>query len=72
MSDKFNESEVTENKKFLYSMKELADLLKCTIITAHKIRRSGQIPYFQAGKRKYIFDVEKVMFALEKGIKLPQ
>ena len=68
MKDKINENENTENKKFLYSIQELADLLGCSLVTAQKIKNSGQIPYFQVGK-KLIFDVEKVMKALERGLK---
>ena len=68
MTDKNNKNEIAENKKFLYSMQELADLLGCSHVTAQKIKNSGQIPYFQAGK-KVIFDVEKVMKAIERGLK---
>ena len=68
MTDKNNKNEIAENKKFLYSMQELADLLGCSHVTAQKIKNSGKIPYFQAGK-KVIFDVEKVMKAIERGLK---
>ena len=68
MKDKISENENSENKKLLYSIQELADLLGCSQVTAQKIKNSGQIPYFQVGK-KLIFDVEKVMKALERGLK---
>ena len=63
-----NQKLVPETKKFLYSMQELANLLGCTTVTAQKIKKSGKIPFYQAGKI-VIFDVEKVMKALEQGVK---
>ncbi len=69
MTDKSIKNSIPKSKKFIYSTKELAELLNCTVITANRIRNSGQIPYFQAGKRKYIFDVEKVMKAIKRGPK---
>ena len=58
---------VKESKK-LYSMQELADFLGCSTVTAQTIKNSGKIPYYQIG-RKCIFDTDKVLAALERGIK---
>lgn len=63
-----NTSEVPEQKtepKMLYSIKELADLLQCSTVTAQKIKNSGRIPYAQTG-RKVVFDSEAVLNALTK------
>lgn len=50
----------------LRGMKSLADLLGCSLPTAHKIKRSGKIPYYQCGG-VIIFDRHAVLKALEKG-----
>lgn len=52
-----------ENKK-LYSMKELAEFLGCSVPTAQKIKNSGRIPYIQVG-RKLIFETRDLKKALE-------
>lgn len=57
-------TETTENRKLIYSMKELADLLGCSTVTAQSIKNSGKIPFMQVG-RKCIFQVDKVLTALE-------
>lgn len=63
-----NISPVPEQKtepKMLYSIKELAEFLKCSTVTAQKIKNSGRIPYAQTG-RKVVFDSEAVLNALTK------
>lgn len=63
-----NVSAVPEQKtepKMLYSIKELADFLQCSTVTAQKIKNSGRIPFVQTG-RKVIFDGEAVLIALSK------
>lgn len=63
-----NASEVPEQKtepKMLYSIKELAEFLQCSTVTAQKIKNSGRIPYAQTG-RKVVFDSEAVLNALTK------
>ena len=54
--------------KMLYSIKELADFLQCSIQTAQKIKNSGRIPFSQTG-RKVVFDGNAVMSALSVGVK---
>ena len=54
--------------KMLYSIKELADFLKCSIVTAQKIKNSGRIPFSQTG-RKVVFDGNAVLQALSIKVK---
>ena len=54
--------------KMLYSIKELAEFLQCSTVTAQKIKNSGRIPYAQTG-RKVVFDGNEVLTALSKKIK---
>jgi excisionase family DNA binding protein len=49
--------------KYIYSIKELAELLNCSIVTAQKFKNEGKIPYKQMG-RKLIFDVNEVLAAM--------
>lgn len=61
-----NASEVPEQKtepKMLYSIKELAEFLQCSTVTAQKIKNSGRIPFSQTG-RKVVFDGNAVLQAL--------
>lgn len=53
-----------ESRK-LYSMKQLAEFLQCSTVTAQKLKNSGKIPYVQTG-RKLIFDSEAVINSLAK------
>ena len=55
-------------RKLLYSMKELSQLLGCSTVTAQTIKNSGAIPFMQVG-RKCIFDADKVLTALEQNPK---
>ena len=61
--------QINNDKTLLYSMKELADFLGCSIVTAQSIKNSGKIPYYQSG-RKCIFDTEKILKALEHNPKI--
>ena len=54
--------------KMLYSIKELADFLKCSTVTAQKIKNSGRIPFSQTG-RKVVFDGNAVLQALSIKMK---
>lgn len=49
--------------KMLYSIKELAEFLQCSTVTAQKIKNSGRIPFSQTG-RKVVFDGNAVLQAL--------
>ena len=49
--------------KMLYSIKELADFLQCSTVTAQKIKNSGKIPFMQTG-RKVVFEGNAVLQAL--------
>jgi len=50
--------------KNVYGIIGLAELLNCSKPTAQKIKNSGKVPFSQIG-RIIIFDVEKVLLALE-------
>jgi len=63
-----NQCSVTTERRLLYSMKELSQLLGCSTVTAQTIKNSGAIPFMQVG-RKCIFDVDKVLIALEQNPK---
>ena len=68
----FNEvSEQKAEPTMLYSIKELAEFLKCSVPTAQKIKNSGKIPFSQMG-RKVVFNGEDVLSALsaekKKGV----
>lgn len=54
-----------QEKRYEYGIAGLARILNCSIVTAQKIKNSGKIPYQQVG-RKVIFDVEKVLAAVQK------
>jgi len=56
-------SDTIERKK-LYSIKELADFLGCSTVTAQKFKNEGRFDFYQVG-RKCIFDTEKILKALE-------
>jgi excisionase family DNA binding protein len=60
--------EMKAEPKMLYSIKELAEFLQCSTVTAQKIKNSGRIPYAQTG-RKVVFDGNEVLTALSKKIK---
>lgn len=53
----------TEEQPYLYSIKELAGFIGCSIVTAQKLKNKKRIPYFQTG-RKLIFEKTKVLEAL--------
>jgi len=54
----------TPEHKTLYSIKDLADFIGCSTVTAQKIKNSGRIPFRQVG-RKILFDTLDVSKALE-------
>jgi excisionase family DNA binding protein len=56
--------QVATEKKIIYSMKELAKFLKCSVPTVSKWKNEGIIPYYEIGPRKIQFDSEKVLDAL--------
>lgn len=52
-----------DEQPFLYSIKDLAGFIGCSIVTAQKLKNKKRIPYFQTG-RKLIFEKAKVLEAL--------
>ncbi len=54
-----------EPTEHLHSVKQLAEFLNCSIVTAHKLKKSGKIRYKQFG-RKLIFSTSEVLEDLSK------
>jgi len=52
-----------ESQKPIYSIRELAAFLGCSVTTAQKLKNSGRIPFRQFG-RKIIFDGKEVLEAV--------
>ena len=59
---------VRNEKRYIYSIRELAALLNCSVVTAQKFKNNGLIPYKQLG-RKIVFDVDAVLAAMH-GVKI--
>lgn len=57
-----------QQKEPIRGIEGLAKFLKCSPVTAQKLKNSGKIPYSQYG-RVVMFDPEKVMAALEANKK---
>lgn len=64
--EKENQSEQSSDRKILHSIRELADFIGCSTVTAQKLKNSGQIPSRQVG-RKVMFDTVQVLQAMEPG-----
>ena len=47
-------------QKLLYSLKELANFLGCSVVTAQHLKNNGRIRYKQFG-RKLIFNTQEVL-----------
>ena len=60
--------QVAPEKKYLYSIKALAEFMQCSIVTAQHMKNSGRIPYTQIN-RKVIFDCEAVLEAISINAK---
>jgi phosphoribosylanthranilate isomerase len=54
-----------EQPKYAHSLRELADFLGCSIVTAFKLKESGKIRFQQFG-RKLIFNCSEVLEDLKK------
>jgi hypothetical protein len=55
-----------EELKHLHSIRELADFLGCSIVTAQKLKNSGRIRYKQFG-RKVVFVSTELLEDLNKN-----
>ena len=53
----------SQEPQYLHSLKELAEFLGCSTVTAYKLKSSGRIPFKQFG-RKLIFNSDEVLKAL--------
>lgn len=61
------EPDKQSEQMFLYSIRELADLLGCSTVTAQRLKNSGRIRYKQYG-RKLIFKASEVLEDLDKKL----
>jgi hypothetical protein len=59
------QEEVRSEATYLRSIRELADFLDCSIVTAQKLKNSGKIRYKQYG-RKVIFNTVEVLEDLSR------
>jgi len=57
------QAEAPTEKKYLYSIRELANFLQCSTVTAQHLKNKGLIPFRQLG-RKLIFDQDAVLNAM--------
>jgi excisionase family DNA binding protein len=51
--------------KTLHSIRELAEFLGCSVVTAQRYKNEGRIPYSQVG-RKVLFNTAEVLKAINK------
>jgi len=63
MEQYYPHQEIIPEKKYLHSIKELADALHMSTVTAQKLKNSGRIPYKQEG-RKVLFEMGEVLNAM--------
>ena len=54
-----------EPTKYLYSLVELSKFLNCSVVTAHKLKKTGKIRFRQFG-RKLIFSTSEILEDLAK------
>ena len=59
-------SKEQQQTKYLHSIKELAEFLGWSIVTAQKLKNSGKVRYRQFG-RKLIFVASEVLEDIEKS-----
>ena len=60
--------QLSQERKILYSIRELSEFIGCSTVTAQKLKNEGLIPYRQVG-RKVMFDSVEILRAMEQGKK---
>ncbi len=60
-----NKPTISREPKYIYSLKDLAESLGCSVLTAFNLKNSGKIRYTQYG-RKLIFNLDFVLEDLQK------
>lgn len=65
--------ETAAEKKYIYSIKGLAEFLNCSVVTAQHLKNKGLIPVRQIG-RKLMFEEAAILAAMQtnkagKGVK---
>ena len=58
--------EPATEKKYIYSIKQLAEFLNCSVVTAQKLKNQGRIPCKQIG-RKLIFETDLILSAMSNN-----
>jgi len=57
------QAEPATEKKYIYSIRDLAKFLNCSVVTAQHLKNKGLVPCKQLG-RKLIFDADEVLAAM--------
>jgi len=60
-----NVASATE-KRYIYSIKGLAEFLNCSVVTAQHLKNKGLVPCRQIG-RKVMFDCDAVLDAMQNS-----
>jgi hypothetical protein len=63
ISNNVVQAEPATEKKYIYSIKGLAEFLNCSVVTANNLKMKGLIPCKQIG-RKVMFDTDAVLAAM--------
>jgi len=63
-SERIEEKKWEKENRYLYSLKELADFMHCSLKTAQRLKNNGLIPYKQIG-RKVSYDKREILKAME-------
>ncbi len=58
------QAEPTTEKRYIHSIKGLAEFLNCSVVTAQHLKNKGLIPCRQIG-RKVMFDCDAVLAAMD-------
>lgn len=64
--DKYYKPKEVEEFPYIYSLKELAAFLNCSVVTCQKMKNNNSIPYMQDG-RILIFEKAAVLEALKSN-----
>jgi len=58
------QAEPATEKRYIYSIKGLAEFLNCSVVTAQHLKNKGLIPYRQLN-RKVMFDEDAILAAMQ-------
>jgi len=60
------QTEPATEKRYIYSIKGLAEFLNCSVVTAQNLKNKGLVPFRQIG-RKVMFDCDAVLAAMQNN-----